>query len=165
MHIHLYEDRKKMPIPEDGYKSGDLVLIKMKEGFKRAKNIVRNWGPFLVLKNYGNGLLQIQYSDGGVGDVATTELIRYAHSQVEGDDSLSQSSSTVVDQAHMDVNNCSGKPGHRSQPRIMKACDSMIQNRGELQRPRLISIWQAKGPLVPGSKTQLVDPSPPGLLH
>jgi len=98
---YLYEDRKKTHVPEDGYNSGDLILIKMKEGFKRPKSIVRNYGPFLVLKNYGNGLLQVQYSDGQTGDVATTEVIRFAHSQVEGDVPLGTTSvtkeTTVVD--------------------------------------------------------------------
>jgi hypothetical protein len=77
LYRYLYEDRKTTGIPEDNYKEGDLILIKVKDGPKRAKNTVRNWGPFLVLDNPGNGLVRVQYPDGATGDVSTKEIIRY----------------------------------------------------------------------------------------
>ena len=83
LHHRLLEARKKTDIPEDGYHPGELILLKVKDTHKRAKNTVRNWGPYIVLENYGNGLLKIQYADGGTGDVSTKEVIRF-HSNLKG---------------------------------------------------------------------------------
>ena len=87
---HLYESRKKTEIPEEGYHPGDLVLIKGEDKYKRAKNSTRNWGPFSILKNYGNSLLKLQYSDGQTGDISSKKVFRFNSKfespQVEGDD-------------------------------------------------------------------------------
>ena len=43
LYKHLYDSRKKTGIPEDNFKAGDLVLMKVKQTPKRQKNAVRNW--------------------------------------------------------------------------------------------------------------------------
>lgn len=90
LHRHLFEALKRTDIPEDGYHTGDLILLKIKDSHKRMKNVVRNWGPFIVLQNRGNELLQIQYADGGTGDVSIKDVVCFAFARAEAEDHLSK---------------------------------------------------------------------------
>ena len=94
LYKHLYDSRKKTGIPEDNFKAGDLVLMKVKQTPKRQKNAVRNWGPFIVLENYGNGLVKIQYSDGGTGDVSSKDIMLFVH-DFQGEANVDQKSGLI----------------------------------------------------------------------
>jgi len=76
-HKFIHDAYAKEDQPEDGYQAGDLILQKVKTTLKRGKNVVRNWGPYVVLENLHNGSVRIQLPSGDHEIVPEKDIVKY----------------------------------------------------------------------------------------